>query len=249
MVQDVYLNGGWSWPVAWRDLFPVLNQIDHIHTVPSSRDKLLWKDGNDLFEHSASQVWHSFRQRDQEVNWVKFIWFPQCIPKHAFFMWLVIRRKLLTQDKILQWDISRRKNMNMMCCLLCYADIDSHAHLFFECSYSTQVWSTVRNKGGMGNVGSDWDSIVNWMAGRSCSKSAANYISRLVLAAATYFIWQERNARLFKNQTRPPDVLCDTILHTVRYKLMGVKLKDTVKVRELLRAWEIYDTRLSDDGG
>ncbi|XP_021991395.1 uncharacterized protein LOC110888164 [Helianthus annuus] len=168
--------------------------------------------------------------------------------KHAFLMWLVIRRKLLTQDKILQWDFSRRKNMNMICCLLCYANIDSHDHLFFDCSYSQRVWNSVRSKGGMPNVSSDWSSIIDWMVHRSRSKSASVYISRLVLAATTYFIWQERNARLFKNQTRPPEALCDVILDTVRYKLMGAKLKNTLRVKELLRAWEIYDTRVFDDG-
>ncbi|KAJ0887511.1 putative RNA-directed DNA polymerase [Helianthus annuus] len=244
-VQAVQLNGVWRWPVAWRDLFPVLNHIDHVQTIPNKRDQLLGKDGNVFSEHSSSRVWQSLRHRNQEVDWVNLVWFPHCIPKHAFFMWLVIRRKLLTQDKILQWDISRRKNMNRMCCLLCYADVDSHSHLFFECSYSLQVWNLVRSKGGMDSVGPFWDDIVEWMAARARSKSAANYVSKLVLAAAFYFIWQERNSRLFKNQTRPPDVLSDAILQTVRYKLMVVKFKNTVKVRELLGTWEIHDTPLN----
>ncbi|KAF5756309.1 hypothetical protein HanXRQr2_Chr17g0813091 [Helianthus annuus] len=100
---------------------------------------------------------------------------------------------------------------------------------------------------GMENVGPFWDDIIGWMAARVRSKSAANYGSKLVLAAASYFIWQERNSRLFKNQTRPPDVLSDVILQTVRYKLMVVKFKNTVKVRELLSAWGIHGTFLTDE--
>ncbi|XP_021996206.1 uncharacterized protein LOC110893404 [Helianthus annuus] len=199
-------------------------------------------------EHSSSQVWHSIRRRAEEVDWVKFVWFPQCIPKHAFFMWLVMRRKLLTQDKILQWDFARRKKMNMMCCLLCYANVDSHDHLFFDCNYATQVWIKVRDKGGMSSVGPDWNAIIDWLGARANSKSAINFISRLLVAAAVYFVWQERNARLFKNQTRPPDALANLILQTVRYKLVGVKFKECQRVRRLLEAWEIYNN-LDDKGG
>ncbi|KAM0056464.1 hypothetical protein Hdeb2414_s0006g00218631 [Helianthus debilis subsp. tardiflorus] len=75
-----------------------------------------------------------------------------------------------------------------------------------------------------------WNEIMAWLQARGSSKSALNYSSRLIVAAAAYFIWQERNARLFRNQTRPPDVIIDTILQTVRYKLMGVKFKNTDRV-------------------
>ncbi|XP_021994704.1 uncharacterized protein LOC110891319 [Helianthus annuus] len=240
-VQEVYVNGTWGWPVAWRDMFPVLIQLDSIHLMPNTPDRLMWKDGNDLVEHSSSQVWHSIRRRAEEVDWVKLVWFPQCIPKHAFLMWLVIRRKLLTQDKILQWDFTRRKNMNMMCCLLCYANVDAHDHLFFDCNYATQVWIKIRDKGGMSSVGPAWNAIIDWLGARANSKSAINFISRLIVAAAVYFVWQERNARLFRNQNRPPDALANLILQTVRYKLIGVKFKECNRVRRLLEAWEIYN--------
>ncbi|XP_022015029.1 uncharacterized protein LOC110914549 [Helianthus annuus] len=142
-VKDVHENGSWSWPMAWRDLYPVLIQRDHITLNPVERDEICWKDGSELLDYSSTNVWHSIRFREQDVNWVKIVWFPQCIPKHAFLMWLILRRKLLTQDKILQWEFSRRKNMNMMCCALCFADIDSHQHLFFECKFSSHIWNKV----------------------------------------------------------------------------------------------------------
>ncbi|XP_022018820.1 uncharacterized protein LOC110918847 [Helianthus annuus] len=139
--------------------------------------------------------------------------------------------------------------MNMMCCLMCYENNDSHNHLFFECNYSTQVWIKVCGKGGMNTVSPEWEAIVSWLAARASSKSAINFISRLIVAASIYFVWQERNARIFKNQTRPPDVLSDLIVQTIRYKLMGVKFKESSNVRRLLESWGIYSTRMEDDGG
>ncbi|XP_035834095.1 uncharacterized protein LOC118482633 [Helianthus annuus] len=160
-----------------------------------------------------------------------------------------MRKKLLTQDIILQWDFSRRKNMNMMCCLLCYENHDSHKHLFFECKFSAQVWNMVRYKAGMDSVDPKWEDIVDWLLVRSRSKSAANYVSRILVAASAYFNWQERNARLFKNQLGPLEQVYAMIIKTVRYKLMGVKMKRTERVRRLLGEWEILDADINGDGG
>ncbi|MFS7964443.1 hypothetical protein Hanom_Chr08g00750431 [Helianthus anomalus] len=104
-----------------------------------------------------------------------------------------------------------------------------------------------------------------FIAGSSCFATIASIIHNYDLASSelpvrfkrlkheqkTNYEFQDSNLRtqtdLFKNQTRPPDVLSDAILQTVRYKLMVVKFKNTVKVRELLGTWEIHDTPLNDE--
>ncbi|XP_022032232.1 uncharacterized protein LOC110933311 [Helianthus annuus] len=248
-VKDIHENGSWIWPTAWRDTYPVLIQLDHFTLNPDMRDEMYWKDGSELLQYSSSNVCHSIRVREPDVNWVKIVWFHQCIPKHAFLMWLIVRRKLLTQDIILQWDSSRRKNMNMMCCVLCFAHIDSHNHLFFECKYSSHVWDNVRHKAGMSDVKASWGDIMDWLLVRVRSKTAATFVSKLLVATVAYFIWQERNARLFRNQTRPPDTICGLIVETMRFKLMGVKFKDCVRTRRLLEDWGIGGANVIDDGG
>ncbi|XP_021979829.1 uncharacterized protein LOC110875945 [Helianthus annuus] len=249
MVADIFRDNSWAWPSSWRDLFPAINQLDHIRPDQNKQDRLLWKDGDKLIDYSSATVWDTIRVREQEINWVSIVWFPQCIPRHAFLVWLIMRRKLLTRDKILKWDFSRRKNMNMMCCLLCYADVDSHDHLFFECKFSEQVWKSVRDKTDMVDVDPKWVSIIGWLMTRIRSKKASFYVARLLVGATAYTIWQERNARLFKNQTRPPEAICEVILKTVRYKLMGVKFKPCANVKSLLGKWGIDDAAMIDDGG
>ncbi|KAF5803513.1 putative reverse transcriptase zinc-binding domain-containing protein [Helianthus annuus] len=248
-VANIYSHGYWNWPMAWRDTYPVLIQLDEVQLNPTKHDKLLWKDDSDLDEFSSSRVWNSVRYKEPDVNWCNIVWFSQCIPRHAFMMWLVVKGKLLTQDKILNWDLSRRKNMNMMCCLLCFENFDSHPHLFFECKYSTQVWFRARQRVAMMPISPKWRDIVDWLLVRARSKSALIYVAKLIVVASTYFIWQERNARLFKNQLRPPEQLSEIIINTVRYKLMGAKLKNTASVRKLLQEWEIHGVVVDDDGG
>nr|XP_043639248.1 uncharacterized protein LOC122610318 [Erigeron canadensis] len=132
----------------------------------TKKDKLVWKHDNVEHPFSSSAVWNALRQRGEEVNWAHLVWFSSCIPKHAFIMWLIIREKLLTQDKILKWSPSRRLNMNVMCCSLCIAAFDSHSHLFFECKYSMQVWLRVRNDAFMQHIPPKWNDIMDWLNAR-----------------------------------------------------------------------------------
>ena len=87
------------------------------------------------------------------------------------------------------------------------------------------------------------------MVSKAKSKVLVNVLGRLIVAAAVYFVWQERNDRIFRNHTRPPDALCDIILATIRYKMMGLKLKKIARVMAILGEWKIGTHNMFDDGG
>ncbi|KAK1441317.1 hypothetical protein QVD17_07164 [Tagetes erecta] len=48
-----------------------------------------WREGNVLSEFSTSLAWEAIRVKEEKVAWAESVWFPQCIPKHAFNMWLI----------------------------------------------------------------------------------------------------------------------------------------------------------------
>jgi hypothetical protein len=102
-------------------------------------------------------------------------------------------------------------NMNLYCCLLCYQDVDSHAHLFFECKYSGRVWALVRNKLKISGQLIEWDVILQYFILISCN-SIDGVVGRLLLAASVYHIWKERNQRLSSCHTRSPESLYDSII-------------------------------------
>ena len=62
----------------------------------------------------------------------KVVWFAHCIPRHAFHLCLVTKRKLKTQDVLRHWDVNDSTNLNLMWCPLCELQPDSHQHLFFN---------------------------------------------------------------------------------------------------------------------
>ncbi|GKD46818.1 hypothetical protein Tco_1271463, partial [Tanacetum coccineum] len=52
-------------------------------------------------------------------------------------------------------------------------------------------------------------------------------IRRLVCAAAVYFVWQERNKRMFGEEKRDSEELIKIVTESVTMKLMGLKVKDS----------------------
>ncbi|XP_071688031.1 uncharacterized protein [Rutidosis leptorrhynchoides] len=91
------------------------------------------------------------------------------------------------------WEIS---NNQVLVCPLCGVCSDSLAHLFFECSFSRDVWQKVLLLSAIATH-TDWMLISNELATGPIN-SAYVVVSKLMFAACVYFIWQERNSRIFK---------------------------------------------------
>ncbi|GKA92258.1 retrotransposon protein, putative, ty1-copia subclass [Tanacetum coccineum] len=81
--------------------------------------------------------------------------------------------------------------------------------------------------------------IVSHLQPLAHKRSAKSVIGRLLVAAASYFIWIERNNRIFKKVKRSPEDLCDTIMVTIRLKLLTFRFKNTRVVNELLSKWRM----------
>ncbi|GJT70964.1 ribonuclease H-like domain-containing protein [Tanacetum coccineum] len=53
-------------------------------------------------------------------------------------------------------------------------------------------------------------------------------LRRVVLAACVYYIWDERNKRLFGNQKRNHEALMQLIINNIRMKLVSLKVKNSI---------------------
>ncbi|GJY70761.1 hypothetical protein Tco_0474464 [Tanacetum coccineum] len=63
-------------------------------------------------------------------------------------------------------------------------------------------------------------------------KGMAKLEHRLVLGAFVYYIWQERNMRLFEEVKRTGEEIFKLVVESVRLRIMGLKLKTTKDVIE-----------------
>nr|GEV78276.1 hypothetical protein [Tanacetum cinerariifolium] len=103
------------------------------------------------------------------------------------------------------WDVGD-PSMTLLC-PLCNTTPDSHEHLFFRCNYSSHVWNSVKVLTSKSNIPNELDLIVDSMITMDAAKSFSTTASKLLFAASCYFIWQERNSRLFKKTKRTHDQL------------------------------------------
>ena len=66
---------------------------------------------------------------------------------------------------------------------------------------------------------------MNNLANTQAKNSIWKIINRVSLAASVYFIWRERNARIFKKETRTVVQVIQSINENVKLRLMSLKVK------------------------
>ncbi|XP_071740843.1 uncharacterized protein [Rutidosis leptorrhynchoides] len=73
-----------------------------------------------------------------------------------------------------------------------------------------------------------WDVHSAQNIGNVPNKRKVNIIvSKILFGASIYFLWQERNSRLFKGKSRGAKALFEVIFYTSRLKIMSIKWKNS----------------------
>ncbi|GKA34483.1 hypothetical protein Tco_0720912, partial [Tanacetum coccineum] len=101
-----------------------------------------------------------------------------------------------------------------------------------------KVWSYVRVLADMDLVPPVMHDIILHLQPMGSKRTARCIFGKLIVAAAAYFIWLERNNRTFKNVRRSPEEIRDIIMVTVRLKLLSLRFKNTDSVRHLLSRYK-----------
>lgn len=81
--------------------------------------------------------------------WNPIIWKSCILLKHRIVLWLFAHGKLLTRD--------RQSYIADKHCVLCLNNVESAAHLFFDCPVSKLIWNNIR----------DWLGMEKLMGGRA----------------------------------------------------------------------------------
>ncbi|GKE33425.1 hypothetical protein Tco_1452747, partial [Tanacetum coccineum] len=102
-----------------------------------------------------------------------------------------------------------------------------------------KVWFKVKRLAGLSNSMPSIDSIIHDIIPFAKRKSSRSIIAKLVVAATTYFIWQERNNRMFKKSKRSVEQVADCIINVVRFKLLSCKWKKSKAVCDIIGLWNL----------
>ncbi|GJR13993.1 reverse transcriptase domain, reverse transcriptase zinc-binding domain protein [Tanacetum coccineum] len=167
------------------------------------------------------------------------VWPPDLIAKYPALL-SVTSPSLV--DMLRSWDISGCLASN---CLLCDVQPDSHEHLFFDCTLSKSIWDRVKIMAGLSNSSPSIDSIVSDILPFANRRTTRSVIAKLVVEATVFFIWQERNYRLFKKVNRSENQLVECIISSVRFKLMMCRFKKSRDGLVILKQWKLSEMVLS----
>lgn len=147
-VIDGISNGDW-WLCRFRSrnmiIMALKNALPPAGSIFTSEpdDSYLWKVGNNTpsSSFSASKTWDHLYNNTPQVPWYTVAWFNDSVSKHVFLAWIVIRDRQPSRDRMRGWGLNVPVE-----CILCGAESETRQHLFFDCSYSAQIWSFVSSK-------------------------------------------------------------------------------------------------------
>ncbi|GKC61478.1 reverse transcriptase zinc-binding domain-containing protein [Tanacetum coccineum] len=232
----------WNWPTEWFQKYPVLYNIQVPVLNDAKEDKMVWNtnDGKRV-SFSIRSIWKDMNE-GHKIKWNSMVWFTQCIPKHSFVLWMAVQERLLTQDKIMKW-----KPNDTLVCALCEHCNDSHEHLLFQCQYSAKVWRKLQEVMNV-KFSNNWSSIVREYIQLKDGNMIWSIVRRLVCGAAVYYVWLERNARLFGEAKRDEAFLCQEIMDTVRMKIMSLHVRDSMAVKSVELKWNVKLHRVKNKG-
>ncbi|XP_020260934.1 uncharacterized protein LOC109837204 [Asparagus officinalis] len=131
------------------------------------------------------------------VPWADTVWESSNLPKHSFILWLAIQNRLLTKDRLLKRGVIQSNH-----CSLCEGGSESHKHLYFDCSFSMTVWNGVMEWLKFSWRTCDWRLLLDWYCNSLKVKGSKLKVKRMAIAAVVYYIWKERNERIFKLKSR-----------------------------------------------
>ena len=231
-VADLVNENGWLWPDSLTSKYPEILNIP-VPTLNDSKDRVWWVTNNGLkVKFTTAQAWLDKRENWPKVEWNEVVWFKQLIPKHSFVLWLAVQSKLLTQDRMEKWHPGGR-----LMCSLCNTRSDSHEHLFFQCSFANKVWEIMVQNASFMNRNHDLLSGCRYIADKQVKNNFGWAVDKLILAASVYFIWQERNRRLFTGVSRNVESVISCIKDSVKTRLLALKVKKSTKSQRIASKW------------
>ena len=233
-VSDIIRNDQWNWPWSSSEDLRSIRRIIRTQPVPT-RDDLdyLWWVPSMNGEFTIQSSWDIIRTHSDNVEWHNLMWFPGRVPKTSFCLWLAIRERLYTQDRIHNADPS-------WTCLLCNMQKEDHNHLFFNCNFTWQVWRIVQLDGGINVPKMCWSSLIIKLARDWRNKNLVSTSWKLCLSVTVYNIWYERNTRLHAHKSSDVNTITRKIRETVQLKLSTLSgIKNSAENREIARRWNL----------
>ena len=187
-------------------------------------------------EFSTHETWSILRVTKTQCSWSRVVWFSQATPKYAFMTWLALLNRLSTMDRVARWS-----QCADTICVLCKTAQETRDHLFFECSYSSQIWGSLVKGILKETYTNEWKDIVIWISDEKMERMRL-FCIRYAFQIALYTLWRERNKVRHEKKLMPIEVLKKLVDKGVRNKLSLMRSKKVRFMEKGLQFW--FSTRL-----
>lgn len=146
MVAEALTNGAWikdiSKQISMRDFMQILNlwqAISEVQLCPSARDSWTWRwEASGIY--SAKPTYKAFFSAVPNWGLAKAIWRSWVPLRCKFFMWLVVRKRIWTDDT--DRLANRGLPHNQLCCF-CQSSPENAQHLFIGCAVVNIIWRNI----------------------------------------------------------------------------------------------------------
>ena len=159
------------------------------------------------------------------------------IAKMSLRLLRVVAGKLLTRSFLKELGIMQADQ-----CVLCKASTEILAHLFFECPFTSYLWQLYRLKLGitvqsMGLIQDEATLLQN----KFKKKKKPTILSRMILAAAVWHIWRERNVRVLQQQESHKIVVFKNLSEDIRILMTTCHWKtyQNASMKDVLANWNV----------
>lgn len=139
-------------------------------------------------------------------------WVPS---KCKFFTWL-LQNRIWTAVRLQQ-----REWPNNYFCQLCFRNLETAHHLFYECPATRKIWDTVATRLGIPQLRlQNWThttSLEDWWIEtiRAMTKEKRSGV-KSILILVPWEIWKERNSRVFRNIEASPQITFNRATDEIR---------------------------------
>ena len=231
-VAEVWNVDGWSLPNGRTERQVLLSAFISTITFSSASDKAIWVvNGLPCLSFSSKDVWNSIRGSRALCSWASLVWHKAVIPKHATTTWTFILNRNPTLDRMASWGYDIESD-----CLLCGVAQEARNHLFFECSFSAQVWNLLTRKLGIFAPPTTWDHVLLWLP-----TALPNKYGKLAVLLAwqgvIYELWRERNRRYHDGLTLSPTSVAKLVLSTIVNKCTALHGLGSKSALPILQCW------------
>jgi len=168
------------------------------------------RDMNNMTQYNISKVYWQMRGTKEKVEWRSLVWTNFGAPKWLFIMYLAVKRRLATKDRLAKWGI-----IQVLTCPLCQSVDEDHDHIFFQCAYAAEVWRSILHWQGITRNAMNWTSEINWAVHYMKGRSSKSLVYRMTMANTVYHLWLERNTKIFQQKQQSISYLTRHIIKEI----------------------------------